>query len=167
MQARSVKTNPLTDADKTLIAEIVRRSDYTKPVAEDDVITIFLVEEVNMVVVRLTTGWARFHRDKFKRVLEEVKAETQPTPPTPRERNEKLNKELVAVASSANVAVTVSDWVSFSAIIFGRGLKLGTIGCNVMGRYWVSINGRKQSQTVENFADAIAVLTQSAMVFAA
>lgn len=156
-------TDPLTAVDRQLIAKVVSKSDYSKPVQAEDVITIFLVKEANMVVVRLTTGWARFHRDEFKRVLEEVKAETQPTPPTPRERNERLHKELVGATSSMNVAIGNLDSVSFSAKLFGRGLKLGEVGCNVLGRYWVCPTGRKQSQTVANFTEAIAFLTRDVL----
>ncbi|WP_242056052.1 hypothetical protein [Nostoc flagelliforme] len=66
--------DPLTTQDRQIIATIVNQSDYSKNCKPEDVVTIWISKDDTTVWVKMTHGYARYHKQSFKRAVAEVKA---------------------------------------------------------------------------------------------
>ncbi|AUB43513.1 hypothetical protein COO91_09694 (plasmid) [Nostoc flagelliforme CCNUN1] len=83
------KKDPLTTRDRQIIATIVNQSDYSKECKPEDVVTIWINSD-DIVWVKMTHGYARYHKELFKRAVAEVKASLS----APVECNHKADEEL-------------------------------------------------------------------------
>jgi len=139
-----------------LIAIVVNKSDYSKHVEADHVITIW-IDENETVWIKMLHGYARFHKEQFKLVLAEVKTSLAPKQPTRRQQNQALADELRATCRDYGVSHSQIDWLSFSTSIFIGKRKTGEIGFGVMG-YWFRGVHQKNNVRVEDMESAIALL---------
>ncbi|MBH8554009.1 hypothetical protein I8751_16865 [Nostocaceae cyanobacterium CENA357] len=123
--------DPLTDRDRTIIATVVSQSDYPHDCQPQDVVTIWINSD-GIVWVKMSHGFARFHKEPFKAAVAEVKATL---PETPRERNERLSAELETACTKFGLWHGEIDWVSFSTKVFRGKDLVGFVGCNDEGWY--------------------------------
>lgn len=68
-----IPKSPLSQSDRSLIAQIVNRSDFPQPVTANQIVTIRIVDGV--VWVQLFKCWVAFNRDWFKAQVAELKVE--------------------------------------------------------------------------------------------
>jgi hypothetical protein len=85
--------DPLTTQDRQIIATIVNQSDYSKNCQPEDVVTIWINSD-DIVWVKMTHGYARYHKEPFKRAVAEVKESLS----TPLESNQELDEEFKQAA---------------------------------------------------------------------
>ncbi|MCC5612355.1 hypothetical protein LC612_38005 [Nostoc sp. CHAB 5834] len=85
--------DPLITRDRQIIATIVNESDYSKNCKPEDVVTIWINSD-DIVWVKMTHGYARYHKECFKRAVAEVKESLS----TPVECNHQEDKELKQAA---------------------------------------------------------------------
>jgi hypothetical protein len=132
--------DPLTDRDcaersaggnRLIIATIVNQCDYPHDCQPQDVVTIWINSD-NIVWVKMTHGFARFHKEAFKAAVAEIKATL---PETPRERNERLSAELEEACTKFGLWHGQVDWLSFSTKVFRGKDLVGFVGCNDEGWY--------------------------------
>uniref|UniRef100_UPI0018660984 hypothetical protein n=1 Tax=Nostoc sp. MG11 TaxID=2721166 RepID=UPI0018660984 len=116
--------DPLTDRDRTIIATIVNQSDYPHNCQPQDVVTIWINED-NIVWVKMTHGFARFHKEPFKAAVAKVKATL---PETPRERNERLHEELSIACNKFGIQTGQIDWLSLSTKLYRDRQCIGLVG---------------------------------------
>jgi hypothetical protein len=64
--------DPLTTQNRQIIATIVNQSDYSKNCQPEDIVTIWINSD-DIVWVKMTHGYARYHKEPFKRAVAEVK----------------------------------------------------------------------------------------------
>jgi hypothetical protein len=85
--------DPLTTHDRQIIATIVNQSDYSKNCQPEDVVTIWINSD-DIVWVKMTHGYARYHFEPFKRAVAEVKESLS----TPSESNQELDEKFKQAA---------------------------------------------------------------------
>ncbi|MBH8554975.1 hypothetical protein I8751_22020 [Nostocaceae cyanobacterium CENA357] len=153
-QTITIAQNPLTDRDRTIIATIVNQSDYPHDCQPQDVVTIWINED-NIVWVKMTHGFARFHKEPFKAAVAEVKANL---PETPRERNERLSAELEAACTKFGLWHGEIDWLSFSTKVFQGKDLVGFVGYNLEDKWYSRRNQLGSSRITDNVDAAITAL---------
>lgn len=118
--------DPLTTQDREIIATIVNQSDYSKKCKPEDVMTIWINGD-DIVWVKMTHGYARYHKQSFKRAVAEVKASLSATV----ERNHKEDEELKQASEQASEKIGLlgsCDWLSLS-IQYNPDQVIGHAGC--------------------------------------
>ncbi|ACC85104.1 hypothetical protein Npun_AF249 (plasmid) [Nostoc punctiforme PCC 73102] len=108
LSAPTLTKDPLTSQDRQIIATIVNQSDYSKECKPEDVVTIWINSD-DIVWVKMTHGYARYHKQSFKRAVAEVKASLS----APVERNHKEEKELKQASEKIGL-LGDCDWLSLS-----------------------------------------------------
>ncbi len=76
----------------------------------------------------------------------------------PNLQNQRLFAELSQAAQDAGYYLLTPDWLSFSAGIASDGARLGEIGCNGAGQWWVRWYAHGNSRKAESAADAMRIL---------
>ncbi|WP_193200222.1 hypothetical protein [Nostoc sp. MG11] len=145
--------DPLTSRDRRIIATIVNESDYPHDCQIEDVVTIWINSD-DIVWVKMTHGYARYHKDLFKAAVAELK---ETLPETHLERNERLEAELEQACTKFGLSHAEIDWLSFSTTVYRDSELVGFVGCNWQG--WYS-NPRKLgvNRIAQSAIDAIAFL---------
>ncbi|QKQ75151.1 hypothetical protein [Nostoc sp. TCL240-02] len=100
--------DPLTTRDRQIIATIVNQSDYSKECQPKDVVTIWINND-DIVWVKMIHGYARYHKQSFKRAVAEIKTSLS----APIERNQKEDEELKQAADKIGL-LGECDWLSLS-----------------------------------------------------
>ncbi|QKQ75105.1 hypothetical protein [Nostoc sp. TCL240-02] len=108
LSAPTLTKDPLTTQDRQIIATIVNQSDYSKECQPEDVVTIWINSD-DIVWVKMTHGYARYHKQSFKRAVAEVKASLSASV----ERNQQLDEELKQAADKIGL-LGECDWLSLS-----------------------------------------------------
>ncbi|BDI20688.1 hypothetical protein ANSO36C_64900 (plasmid) [Nostoc cf. commune SO-36] len=101
--------DPLTTQDRQIIATIVNQSDYSKECKPEDVVTIWITEDGTTVWVKMIHGYARYHKEQFKRAVAEIKTSLS----APVKRNQQLDEELKQAADKISL-LGDCDWLSLS-----------------------------------------------------
>jgi hypothetical protein len=114
--------DPLTTQDRQIIATIVNQSDYSKNCQPEDVVTIWINSD-DIVWVKMTHGYARYHKELFKSAVAEIKASLS----TPVECNHKSDEELKQAAEKIGL-LGDCDWLSLS-IQYYPDKVIGHAGC--------------------------------------
>ncbi|MHC5854416.1 hypothetical protein [Nostoc sp.] len=116
--------DPLTTQDRQIIATIVNQSDYSKECKPEDVVTIWINSD-DIVWVKMTHGYARYHKKSFKRAVAEVKASLS----TPVECNHQEDEELKQVSEKIGL-LGDCDWLSLSVQYYPDKV-IGHAGCYI------------------------------------
>lgn len=122
LSAPAPTKDPLTTRDRQIIATIVNESDYSHDCQSEDVVTIWINSD-DIVWVKMTHGYARYHKEPFKRAVAEVKESLF----TPLESNQELDDELKEAADTIGL-LGDCDWLSLSIKAYSDKL-VGFAGC--------------------------------------
>jgi len=114
--------DPLTTQDRQIIATIVNQSDYSKNCQPEDVVTIWINSD-DIVWVKMTHGYARYHKEQFKRAVAEIKTSLS----APVKRNQQLDNELKEASEKIGL-LGECDWLSLS-IQYYPDKVIGHTGC--------------------------------------
>ena len=101
--------DPLTNSDRQIIATIVNDSDYSKECQPEDVVTIWISADGTTVWVKMAHGYARYHKEQFKRAVTEIKTSLS----APVKPNQQLDNELKEAADKIGW-LGECDWLSLS-----------------------------------------------------
>ncbi|WP_243458671.1 hypothetical protein [Nostoc sp. UIC 10630] len=118
--------DPLTTQDRQIIATIVNQSDYSKNCKPEDVVTIWINSD-DIVWVKMTHGYARYHKEPFKRAVAEVKASLS----APVKCNHKEYEELKQASEKIGL-LGDCDWLSLSVQYYPDKV-IGHAGCYISG----------------------------------
>ncbi|MEJ6487710.1 hypothetical protein N0Y54_41795 [Nostoc punctiforme UO1] len=124
LSAPTPTKDPLTTRDRQIIATIVNQSDYSKECKLEDVVTIWINSD-DIVWVKMTHGYARYHKECFKRAVADVKASLA----APVERNHKEDEELKQAAEKIGL-LGDCDWLSLS-VQYHSDKVIGHAGCYI------------------------------------
>ncbi|WP_341531504.1 hypothetical protein WKK05_36015 (plasmid) [Nostoc sp. UHCC 0302] len=116
--------DPLTTQDRQIIATIVNESDYSHECKPEDVVTIWINED-DIVWVKMTHGYARYHKEPFKRAVAEIKISLS----APVERNQQLDDELEQASQKISL-LGEYDWLSLNVKFFTDKV-IGNAGCYI------------------------------------
>ncbi|MHC0068601.1 hypothetical protein ACWATR_38025 [Nostoc sp. UIC 10890] len=108
LSAPTLTKDPLTTQDREIIATIVNQSDYSKNCQPEDVVTIWINSD-DIVWVKMTHGYARYHKEQFKRAVAEIKTSLS----APVKRNQQLDNELKEASEKIGL-LGECDWLSLS-----------------------------------------------------
>ncbi|MEH2041234.1 hypothetical protein [Nostoc sp.] len=114
--------DPLTTRDRQIIATIVNQSDYSKNCQPEDVVTIWINSD-DIVWVKMTHGYARYHKEHFKRAVADIKASLS----TPVKCNHQEDEELKQASEKIGLLGNC-DWLSLS-IQYHSDKVIGHAGC--------------------------------------
>lgn len=114
--------DPLTTQDRQIIATIVNQSDYSKNCQPEDVVTIWINSD-DIVWVKMIHGYARYHKQSFKRAVADVKASLS----APVQRNHKEDEELKQASEKIGL-LGDCDWLSLSVQYYPDKV-IGRAGC--------------------------------------
>lgn len=114
--------DPLTTQDRQIIATIVNQSDYSKNCKPEDVVTIW-INSHDIVWVKMTHGYARYHKDQFKRAVAEIKTSLS----APVKPNQQLDEELKEASEKIGL-LGECDWLSLSIQTYPDKV-IGHAGC--------------------------------------
>ncbi|MBC6434199.1 hypothetical protein FM036_27695 [Nostoc sp. HG1] len=114
--------DPLTTQDRQIIATIVNQSDYSRNCQIEDVVTIWINSD-DIVWVKMTHGYARYHKEQFKRAVAEVKTSLS----APVKRNQQLDDELKEASEKIGL-LGDCDWLSLSVQYYPDKV-IGYAGC--------------------------------------
>ncbi|MCC5610098.1 hypothetical protein LC612_25870 [Nostoc sp. CHAB 5834] len=122
LSAPTPTKDPLITQDRQIIATIVNQSDYSKNCNPEDVVTIWINSD-DIVWVKITHGYARYHKEPFKRAVADVKASLS----APVECNHKEDEELKRASDKIGL-LGDCDWLSLS-IQYYPDKVIGHAGC--------------------------------------
>ncbi|WP_100903597.1 hypothetical protein [Nostoc flagelliforme] len=124
LSAPAPTKDPLTTRDRQIIATIVNQSDYSKNCKPEDVVTIWINSD-DIVWVKMTHGYARYHKEPFKRAVAEIKASLSAS----EKRNHKEEKELKQASEKIGL-LGDCDWLSLSVQYYPDKV-IGHAGCYI------------------------------------
>ena len=124
LSAPTLTKNPLTTQDREIIATIVNQSDYSKECKPEDVVTIWINSD-DIVWVKMIHGYARYHKQSFKRAVAEVKASLS----APVKCNHEEDEELKQAAEKIGL-LGDCDWLSLSVQYYPDKV-IGHAGCYI------------------------------------
>lgn len=119
--------DPLTSRDRQIIATIVNESDYSHECKPEDVVTIWINSD-DIVWVKMTHGYARYHKEPFKRAVAKVKESLS----SPLERNQQLDNEFKEAAEKIGL-LGDCDWLSLSVQYYSDKV-IGHAGCYISSK---------------------------------
>ncbi|BAY27555.1 hypothetical protein NIES2100_73800 [Calothrix sp. NIES-2100] len=143
-----------TYTDRKIISIIINRSDYPYEVTPDDFEMLWI--DAGVVVVKVTSGYARFNVSQFKSLVAIVKAELAEE--TVAERNARQVKELKQACVPYNLTYGQIDWLSFGTYLSYFGDRVCYLGCNSKGYWYIRRNLRSNNHYFGCARDAIASL---------
>ncbi|MEA5503562.1 hypothetical protein VB735_10680 [Halotia wernerae UHCC 0503] len=140
--------DPLTSRDRYIIGEIIE-------VEPESIRAIWIEAGITVWVKFVDGGRLPFDRNWFATRVAQVKATL---PESPRERNERLSKELEAACTKFGLTHGQVDWVSFSTTLYINHQRIGFVGCNCEDNWYSRRNQLGRSCTTDSVETAIAAL---------